>query len=56
MAPRAKAGDLEAVRERRYVLKDILNTNLLSPEARKEFEREYEETGKQLAEAAKADS
>ena len=53
MAPRTKTEDLDAIRERRYVLKDILNTNLLSPDARKQFEQEYEVIGKQLAEAAK---
>jgi hypothetical protein len=48
--------DLDEVRERRYVLKDILNTNLLSPEARKVFEKEYAETGSLLEQAAKASS
>ena len=47
-----KAKDIEAVRERRLVVKDILNTNLLSPEARKEYEELYAETGRILEEAA----
>jgi hypothetical protein len=51
---RSKADELEEIRERRYVLKDILNTNLLAPEARKHFEREYEETGRILAQAVPA--
>jgi hypothetical protein len=46
--------DLDEVRNRRYVLKDILNTNLLSPEARKRFESEYAETGSVLEQAAVA--
>lgn len=47
--------DLEAVRERRYVVKDILNTNLLSLEARKQYEAEYAESSRVLAESVKAD-
>ena len=46
------AKDLEAIRERRLIVKDILNTNLLSPEARKEYEALYAETGRILEEAA----
>lgn len=51
-APSAK--DLEAVRERRGEVKDILNTNLLSPEARTAYEQLYAETGEILERAAKA--
>lgn len=54
MAPRASEVDVETVRERRLVLKDILNSNLLSPEARKQFEKEYAETGEILEKTAKA--
>ena len=36
---KANEADVDKVRERRYVLKDMLNTNLLSPEARKQFEK-----------------
>ncbi|MFI5269174.1 MAG: hypothetical protein ACHQ7M_17505 [Chloroflexota bacterium] len=45
------AKDLEAVRERRLVLKDILNTNLLSPEARRQYDAAYAESGRILSEA-----
>jgi len=46
------AKDLEAVRSRRYEVKDILNTNLLSLEARKEYEDLYAELGDILEKAA----
>jgi hypothetical protein len=46
------AKDLEAVRERRFQLKDILNTNSLTPEARRQFEAAYQETGRILFDAA----
>ncbi len=50
------AKDLEAVRARRLEVKDILNTNLLSVEARKGYEQLYAETGAILEKAVKADS
>ncbi len=43
---------LDAMRERRYEVKDILNTNLLSKEARVAYEAHYDELGKQLEKAA----
>jgi len=43
--------DLEAVRVRRLEVKDILNTNLLSPEARKSYEELYAELGAILLKA-----
>jgi hypothetical protein len=46
-----KAADLEAVRFRRYQVKDILNTNLLGKEARVAYERLYAELGKILTDA-----
>lgn len=48
-----KASDLEAVRRRRFTLADILNSNLLSPESRAEFQRQYQVTGEILEDAAK---
>lgn len=50
------AKDLEAVRARRLEVKDILNTSLLGPEARKAYEQLYAETGEILERAAKAAS
>lgn len=50
----APAVPLTPDQERRYLLKDILNTNLLSPEARKQFEREYAEIGAKLEKAVQA--
>ncbi len=47
---------LEALRERRYEVKDILNTNLLSKEARAAYEAHYDEIGKQLEKAVKTAS
>ncbi len=48
--------NLAAARERRYEVKDILNTNLLSPEARVAYEKHYAEIGDVLEKAAsKAD-
>ena len=46
--------DLESIRERRYVVKDILNTALLSPEARTAYEQLYAKTGRALEKAVKA--
>jgi hypothetical protein len=48
--------DLDAVRERRYQVKDILNTNLLGKEARQSYERLYADLGDILERAAKAAS
>jgi hypothetical protein len=50
----APAAPLTPEQERRYVLKDILNTNLLSPEARKQFEQEYAEIGAKLEKAVRS--
>jgi len=46
------AKDLEAVRNRRTEVADILNTNLLAPEARKAYEKLYGELGEILEKAA----
>jgi len=51
LAPPA-AKDLEAVRNRRTEVADILNTNLLAPEARKAYEKLYGELGEILEKAA----
>jgi len=51
-APSAK--DLLAVAARRYEVKDILNTNLLTLEARKAYEELYAELGAILEKAAAA--
>jgi len=51
-APPAK--DLDAVRNRRTEVADILNTNLLAPEARKGYEQLYDELGAILEKAASA--
>jgi hypothetical protein len=48
------AKNLDAVRERRMEIKDILNGNLLSAEARKAYEELYAETGEILERAVKA--
>ncbi len=45
--------DLDAIRERRYEVKDILNTNLLAPYTRQAYERLYDELGKLLEKAVK---
>jgi hypothetical protein len=45
--------DLDAVRDRRYEVKDILNTNLLAPDSRQAYERLYDELGKLLEKAVK---
>lgn len=45
------AKDLDAVRDRRYEVKDILNTNLLGKEARSAYEKLYAELGRILEEA-----
>jgi hypothetical protein len=47
-----KVSDLAAVRERRYEVKDVLNTNLLGKEARTAYEKLYAELGQILTEAA----
>lgn len=47
--------DIDAIRERRYVVKDVLNTNLLTKEARAAYEQLYGETGKALERAARAE-
>ena len=51
LAPPA-AKDLEAVRNRRTEVADILNTNLLAPEARKAYEKLYGELGEILEKAS----
>jgi hypothetical protein len=45
------AKDLAAVRERRYQVKDVLNTNLLGKEAREQYEKLYEDLGAALLKA-----
>ncbi len=55
LTPVGKAAEpvpLTPQQERRYVLKDILNSNLLHPDARKVFEAEYAKNGAQLEKAA----
>lgn len=47
--------DVESIRERRYVVKDVLNTNLLTKEARAAYEQLYVETGKALERAARVE-
>ncbi len=47
--------DIESIRERRYVVKDILNTFMLTPEARAAYEQLYGETGKALERAARSE-
>ncbi len=47
--------NLAAIRERRYVVKDILNTTLLAKEARAAYEQLYAETGKALERAARSE-
>ena len=45
-----------AERERRMVLANMLNTNLLAPGTREQFEAEYAAIGKMLEEAAAKDA
>ncbi len=47
--------DIESIRDRRYVVKDVLNTNLLTKEARTAYEQLYSETGKALERAARTE-
>ena len=47
--------DVDAIRERRLEVKDILNTFLLSKEARAAYEQLYSETGKALERAARTE-
>ncbi len=47
--------DIESIRERRLVVKDILNTNLLAKESRAAYEQLYSETGKALERAARTE-
>lgn len=47
--------DVESIRERRLVVKDILNTNLLAKESREAYEQLYVETGKALERAARSE-
>ncbi len=46
------AKDLDAIRERRRQIAEILNTNLLSKEGREAYEASYAETGAILEKAA----
>lgn len=44
--------DVSWLAERRYAVKDILNTNLLAPESRAAYEQHYAELGRLLEAAA----
>ena len=46
------AKDIDAVRNRRTEVADILNTNLLAPESRKAYEKLYADLGEILEKAA----
>ena len=47
--------DIESIRERRREVAGILNTNLLTKEARGAYEQLYSETGKALERAARSE-
>ncbi len=47
--------DIVGIKGRRYVVAEILNTNLLTKEARVVYEQLYSETGKALERAARTE-